>query len=195
LGVEVLQSFVRALTKKLENELPSKFLKGNCQIAHLDRKELSEDDEIALCNEIDILTQLDHPNVVKIYEIFDEGDYIYLVLELLAGGELFDRIVEKEHYSEKEAADTIRPIVDAIRYCHSLGIIHRDLKPENLLYLTMEQNSIIKITDFGLARFLENELATTACGTPNYVAPEIINGQGYHKEVDYWSIGVIIYIM
>jgi len=117
------------------------------------------------------------------------------VLELLAGGELFDRIVEKEHYSEKEAADTIRPVVDAIRYCHSLGIIHRDLKPENLLYLTTEDNSIIKVTDFGLARFVENELATTACGTPNYVAPEIINGQGYNKEVDYWSIGVIIYIM
>lgn len=141
------------------------------------------------------MSQLDHPNVVKIYEIFDEDDCIYLVLELLAGGELFDRIVEKEHYSEKEAADTIRPVVDAIRYCHSLGIIHRDLKPENLLYLTSEENSIIKVTDFGLARFVENELATTACGTPNYVAPEIINGQGYNKEVDYWSIGVIIYIM
>lgn len=141
------------------------------------------------------MSQLDHPNVVKIYEIFDEDDCIYLVLELLAGGELFDRIVEKEHYSEKEAADTIRPVVDAIRYCHSLGIIHRDLKPENLLYLTTEDNSIIKVTDFGLARFVENELATTACGTPNYVAPEIINGQGYNKEVDYWSIGVIIYIM
>ena len=141
------------------------------------------------------MSQLDHPNVVKIYEIFDEDDCIYLVLELLAGGELFDRIVEKDHYSEKEAADTIRPVVDAIRYCHSLGIIHRDLKPENLLYLTTEDNSIIKVTDFGLARFVENELATTACGTPNYVAPEIINGQGYNKEVDYWSIGVIIYIM
>jgi calcium/calmodulin-dependent protein kinase I len=67
---------------------------------------------------------------------------------------LFDRIVEKEHYSEKEAADTIRPVVDAIRYCHNLGIIHRDLKPENLLYLTTDDTSIIKVTDFGLARFL-----------------------------------------
>ena len=133
--------------------------------------------------------------MVKIFEIFDEEECIYLVLELLAGGELFDRIVEKENYSEKEAADTIRPIVDAIRYCHSLGIIHRDLKPENLLYLTNDEGSMIKITDFGLARFVQNELATTACGTPNYVAPEIISGHGYNKEVDYWSIGVIIYIM
>jgi calcium/calmodulin-dependent protein kinase I len=141
------------------------------------------------------LSQLDHPNVLKIIEIFDEEDCIYLVLELLGGGELFDRIVEKENYSEKEAAETVRPIVDAIRYCHSLGIIHRDLKPENLLYMTPSDNSIIKITDFGLARFVENEMATTACGTPNYVAPEIITGKGYSKEVDLWSIGVIIYIM
>lgn len=116
-------------------------------------------------------------------------------MEQLAGGELFDRIVEKESYSEKEASDTIKPIVDAIRYCHSLGIIHRDLKPENLLYVSEEESSAIKITDFGLARFLDNDLATTACGTPNYVAPEIVAGSGYGKEVDYWSIGVIIYIM
>lgn len=71
-----------------------------------------------LQTEVDILSQLDHPNVLKIYEIFDEDDFIYLVLELLAGGELFDRIVQKESYSEKEAAETIRPLVDAIRYCH-----------------------------------------------------------------------------
>lgn len=133
--------------------------------------------------------------MLKIFEIFDEDDCIYLVLELLAGGELFDRIVEKESYSEKEAAETIRPLVDALRYCHQLGIIHRDLKPENLLYQTEDDSSIIKITDFGLARFVQNELATTACGTPNYVAPEIIEGHGYGKEVDVWSIGVIIYIM
>jgi len=71
-----------------------------------------------LQTEVDILSQLDHPNVLKIYEIFDEEDFIYLVLELLAGGELFDRIVQKESYSEKEAAETIRPLVDAVRYCH-----------------------------------------------------------------------------
>lgn len=144
---------------------------------------------------MDILSQIDHPNAVKLVEIFDEDGAIYLVLELLAGGELFDRIVEKESYSEKEASDTIRPVVDAIRYCHSLGIVHRDLKPENLLYESEDEHSCIKITDFGLARFVQNELATTACGTPNYVAPEIIKGEGYGKEVDYWSIGVIIYIM
>ena len=144
---------------------------------------------------MDILSQLDHPNAVKLIEIFDEETHIYLVLELLAGGELFDRIVEKESYSEKEASDTIRPIVDSIRYCHSMGIVHRDLKPENLLYESEDEHSGIKITDFGLARFVMNELATTACGTPNYVAPEIIQGNGYGKEVDYWSLGVITYLL
>ena len=142
---------------------------------------------------------------------------MYLVLELMTGGEvffkisliitlqLFDRIVEKEHYSELEAAETIRPVIDAIRYCHSMGIIHRDLKvvemilrslqPENLLYHTKDDKSIIKIADFGLARFLQGDLATTACGTPGYVAPEILEGKGYGLEVDYWSIGVILYIL
>ena len=71
---------------------------------------------------------MDHPNVVKLYEIFEDEENIYLVLELMTGGELFDRVVDKEHYSEKEAADTIRPIVDAIKYCNSLGIVHRDIK-------------------------------------------------------------------
>ena len=160
-----------------------------------DKATLEEDDELALQTEVDILSQMDHPNVVKLYEIFDEKEFMYLVMELMTGGELFDRIVEKEHYSEKEAADTIRPIVDAIRYCHGMGIIHRDLKPENLLYATREEGSIIKISDFGLARFLQDEYAWTACGTPGYVAPEIIDGKGYGKEVDYWRIGVILYIL
>jgi calcium/calmodulin-dependent protein kinase I len=105
----------------------------------IDRKEMQEDDEVALRTEVEILSGLDHPNVVKMHEVFDEEDYLYIVLELMNGGELFDRIVEKESYSEKEAADTIRPIVDAIRYCHENGIIHRDLKPENLLYETKEE--------------------------------------------------------
>lgn len=116
-------------------------------------------------------------------------------MEFMEGGELFDRIVEKANYTEKEAAETIRPIIDAIRYCHELDIIHRDLKPENLLYDSSSENATIKISDFGLARFVMGELATTACGTPSYVAPEMLSGKAYGKEVDYWSIGIILYIM
>eukprot|EP00344_Euplotes_crassus_P008779 CAMPEP_0196995390 /NCGR_PEP_ID=MMETSP1380-20130617/1517_1 /TAXON_ID=5936 /ORGANISM="Euplotes crassus, Strain CT5" /LENGTH=173 /DNA_ID=CAMNT_0042411047 /DNA_START=12 /DNA_END=533 /DNA_ORIENTATION=- len=129
----------------------------------IDRKGLAEDDEVALKTEVQILQGIDHPNVVKMIEVFDEEDFLYIVLELMTGGELFDRIVEKESYSEMEAADTIRPIVDAIRYCHENNIIHRDLKPENLLYETKDEESVIKISDFGLARFLPNDVyATTA---------------------------------
>lgn len=116
-------------------------------------------------------------------------------MEMMTGGEMFDRIVDKEHYSEKEASDSIRPIVDAIKYCHSLGIIHRDIKPENLLYSSKDAHAVVKISDFGLARFINNELATTACGTPGYVAPEVLSGVGYGKEVDYWSIGIVLYIL
>ena len=161
----------------------------------IDRSSLEEDDELALQTEVEILSQMDHPNVVKLYEIFDTKEAMYLVMEIMTGGELFDRIVEKEHYSEREAADAIRPIVDAIRYCHGLGVLHRDLKPENLLYVSKDEHAILKISDFGLARFLQGGLATTACGTPGYVAPEILFGKGYGKEVDYWSIGVILYIL
>ena len=118
-----------------------------------------------------------------------------MILEIMTGGELFDRVVDKEHYSEKEAADTIRPVVDAIKYCHSLGIVHRDLKPENLLYSSKGSSAVIKVSDFGLARFMNQDLMTTACGTPGYVAPEVVKGIGYGKAVDYWSIGVILYIL
>lgn len=121
---------------------------------------------------------------------------MYLVMEIMTGGELFDRIVEKEAYTEAEAVETIRPIIDALHYCHEMGIIHRDLKPENLLYETKDDGSIVKIGDFGLARFVTpGSYATTACGTPGYVAPEIIRGEKYGKEVDFWSIGIIIYIL
>jgi calcium/calmodulin-dependent protein kinase I len=142
------------------------------------------------------MAQLDHPNVVKLYEVFDEEDYFFLVIELLSGGELFDRIVDSDVYTEHEASETIRPIVDAIRYCHSIGVIHRDLKPENLIYLNNDEASPLKITDFGVARFLStHDIATTAVGSPHYIAPEVIVGKGYGKEVDFWGIGVIIYIM
>lgn len=118
-------------------------------------------------------------------------------MELMTGGELFDTILEKEQYSEKEASDTIRPIIDAINYCHSFNIIHRDIKPENLLYSNKNPSTrVIKVSDFGLARFISSEtLATTTCGTPGYVAPEILEQKPYGTECDSWSIGVVLYIL
>jgi calcium/calmodulin-dependent protein kinase I len=180
-------AIVRKGIKKTTNE--------EFAIKMIDKTSLECDDQLALQSEVEILSQIDHPNIVKLHEIYDEKTRFSMAMELMTGGELFDRIVEKEHYSEKEAADTIRPIVDAIRYCHLMGIAHRDLKPENLLYATTDPNSIIKITDFGLAKVINNDLMMTACGTPGYVAPEILTGKGYDVAVDYWSIGVILYVM
>jgi len=153
------------------------------------------DDFYDLQTEIDIITQIDHPNVVKLYEVYEDESKFYMVFEYMKGGELFNRIIEKDHYSEKEAADTIRPVVDAMLYCHSMGVAHRDLKPENLLYATKDSGSIIKVSDFGMSTVIGDELMTTQCGTPHYFAPEVIDGKGYDQNVDYWSIGVLIYIM
>ncbi|KAL4505982.1 hypothetical protein ABPG72_013743 [Tetrahymena utriculariae] len=159
------------------------------------KENLESDDMNALQQEVEILTEIDHPNVVKLYEIYEDDAYFYMVLELMTGGELFQRIVEADHFSERQAAETIKPVVDALHYCHALNIAHRDLKPENLLYATKEPGAVIKISDFGLARFVGENTMTTMCGTPGYVAPDIILGQGYDKTIDYWSVGVILYIM
>ncbi|CAG9328240.1 unnamed protein product [Blepharisma stoltei] len=164
-------------------------------IKSIDKSKLGQDEISNLQLEIDIISQVDHPNIVRTYEVFDEPRYLHFVMEIMSGGELFEKIVEKDHYSEKEAADTIRPVVEAIKYCHDMGIVHRDLKPENLLLSSADEGGILKITDFGLARFYDDDLMTTACGTPGYVAPEIIEARGYGLEVDYWSLGVILYIM
>ena len=164
-------------------------------IKSIDKSTLSSDDLNCLHLEVEIISQVDHPNIVRAFEFFDEPKSLHVVMELVPGGELFERIVDKDHYSESEASKTIRPVIDAVKYCHDMGIVHRDLKPENLLYSSMDLDGIVKITDFGLARFYDDELMTTACGTPSYVAPEILIGRGYGLEVDNWSIGVIIYTM
>lgn len=157
---------------------------------------MDEDEVLALNNEINILSEIDHPNIVKLHEAYETDDKLYIVMELMKGGELFDRIVENEFFSEKEAKEVLSPIIDAVNYCHELGIVHRDLKPENLLFESSDEGSILKITDFGLARFLPNSsLASTACGTPGYIAPEILMGKRYGKEVDVWSIGICLYIL
>jgi len=157
---------------------------------------MGEDELESLYNEIDIQAEIDHPNIIKLFEVYETDDHIYLILELMKGGELFDRIVDLEFFTEKEAKEVILPIIDAVNYCHELDIIHRDLKPENLLYESEDEGALIKISDFGLARFLSaSNFATTACGTPGYVAPEILMSKKYGKEVDVWSIGIIMYIL
>lgn len=137
-------------------------------------------------------------NIVDLIDVYETEQRVYLVMELLTGGELFDRIVNKypNGYSEVVAAELCKKIVNSVKYLHSLGIVHRDLKPENLLYASESNDSDIKITDFGLAKIANGEfLLKTACGTPNYVAPEVLLNEGYDSSVDMWSIGVILYIL
>uniref|UniRef100_A0A674EWN8 Calcium/calmodulin dependent protein kinase I n=1 Tax=Salmo trutta TaxID=8032 RepID=A0A674EWN8_SALTR len=118
------------------------------------------------------------------------------VLHKVSGGELFDRIVEKGFYTEKDASKLIQQILDAVKYLHDMGIVHRDLKPENLLYDSMEEDSKIMISDFGLSKIEgSGSVMSTACGTPGYVAPEVLAQKPYSKAVDCWSIGVIAYIL
>ncbi|KAI3370002.1 hypothetical protein L3Q82_024809, partial [Scortum barcoo] len=118
------------------------------------------------------------------------------VLHRVSGGELFDRIVEKGFYTERDASQLIHQILDAVKYLHDMGIVHRDLKPENLLYYSMDEDSKIMISDFGLSKIEgAGSVMSTACGTPGYVAPEVLAQKPYSKAVDCWSIGVISYIL
>ncbi|KAK3908950.1 Calcium/calmodulin-dependent protein kinase type 1 [Frankliniella fusca] len=139
--------------------------------------------------------RLTHPNIVQLLETFEDKHKVYLVMELVTGGELFDRIVQKGSYTEKDASDLIRQVLEAVDYMHEQGVVHRDLKPENLLYYSPDEDSKIMISDFGLSKMEDSGIMATACGTPGYVAPEVLAQKPYGKAVDVWSIGVISYIL
>lgn len=157
-------------------------------------RNLKDEEVEALKNEVTILGACAHPHVVQLYESFITNDKIYMVQDLLSGGELFDRIIEQTFFSEKEAAKVIAQIASALKYLHAQDIVHRDLKPENLLLTDKSDKYDVKIIDFGLAK-KSKELMSMPCGTPGYVAPEILKRRKYHKEVDIWSLGVITYIL
>jgi len=145
--------------------------------------------------EISIMKQLDHPNIIRLHETYEDQKNIYLVLELCSGGELFDRIIDEGYFTEKNAAVLMKQILAALFYCHSHSIMHRDLKPENFLFLDKRPDSPLKIIDFGLAaRFQPGQVMATKAGTPYYVAPQVLQGK-YGKECDLWSAGVIMYIL
>ncbi|KAL9180928.1 hypothetical protein ACHAXT_009733 [Thalassiosira profunda] len=158
----------------------------------------------AIQAEAEILRALDHPYVVRLFDVFiAPGKAIYLVMEMVRGGDLFDRIVQKERYDEVQARRIFRRILAAVHYLHEeKGIVHRDLKPENILVVDRQSDVNIKLTDFGLAKSMTAEGLKTFCGTPQYFAPEVlrrrhtVKGNGrYGKEIDCWSIGVILFIL
>jgi len=160
----------------------------------VDGRKLTKEDEATLKVEVNVLSALNHPNIIKLHGWYVEGKNYYIVTELMNGGELFDRIVKKEFYSEADAQKVVMTLAMVVKYIHDKDIVHRDLKPENILLTDDTDQAQIKIADFGFARPVGGGLGT-ACGTPGYVAPEIINGKPYGKSVDIWSLGVIIYIL
>uniref|UniRef100_A0A667WVC2 Calcium/calmodulin-dependent protein kinase 1Da n=1 Tax=Myripristis murdjan TaxID=586833 RepID=A0A667WVC2_9TELE len=152
--------------------------------------------ESSIENEIAVLRKIKHENIVALEDIYESPNHLYLIMQLVSGGELFDRIVEKGFYTEKDASTLIRQVLDAVNYLHKMGIVHRDLKPENLLYFNPQDESKIMISDFGLSKMEgSGDVMSTACGTPGYVAPEVLAQKPYSKAVDCWSIGVIAYIL
>uniref|UniRef100_A0A8C1VI91 Calcium/calmodulin-dependent protein kinase IGb n=1 Tax=Cyprinus carpio TaxID=7962 RepID=A0A8C1VI91_CYPCA len=151
--------------------------------------------DVNLENEIAVLRRIKHDNVVCLEDFYESRTHYYLVMQLVSGGELFDRILDRGMYSEADASLVIRQVLEAVSYLHKNGIVHRDLKPENLLYYSPDENSKIMISDFGLSKMEEKGIMSTACGTPGYVAPEVLAQKPYSKAVDCWSIGVITYIL
>lgn len=151
--------------------------------------------------EVGIQQQLDHPNIVKLYESYSDHSCYYLVMESCSGGELFDRIVaateehEGQAFSEKQAATYMKQIVGAMHYLHSKHVAHRDIKPENFLMETTSKDAQIKVIDFGLAyKFTPGQKMKTKAGTPYYVSPEVLAGS-YSEKCDVWSCGVIAFII
>ena len=154
---------------------------------------------------------MDHPNIIKLYDVYEDSRNLHLVTELCTGGELFDRIISRGHYTEADAAVLVTSVASAIKHCHDLGICHRDLKPENFLFQTEADDSALKVIDFGLSRTDDGGagtgfMMTTRVGTPYYIgrlnfylrinsintyiiiAPEVL-GRHYDRSCDMWSLG------
>ncbi|XP_066228957.1 ribosomal protein S6 kinase alpha-2 isoform X2 [Saccopteryx leptura] len=149
--------------------------------------------------EIEILLRYgQHPNIITLKDVYDDGKFVYLVTELMRGGELLDRILRQRCFSEREASDVLCAIAKTMDYLHSQGVVHRDLKPSNILYMDESGDpESIRICDFGFAKQLraENGLLMTPCYTANFVAPEVLKRQGYDAACDIWSLGILLYTM
>ena len=155
---------------------------------------MTEEEEKSFQEEIAILSKLDHPNILKLYEVYEDPKRYYIVTELCKGGELFDEITKKVVFTEVEAADLLKQILLAVAYFHDMGIVHRDIKPENVL-IDREQDNCLKIIDFGTSVIKsDEETLQSTQGTSYYIAPEVLK-KSYNEKCDIWSVGVIMYIM
>jgi calcium-dependent protein kinase len=156
---------------------------------------MGESEKIRLKYEIDILKNLIHPNIVRLYEVYEDKNSIFLVTELCDGRELFDEIIARGRFIEQEAAIVTKQMLQAIAYCHENNVAHRDLKPENIL-IDYKSKGSIKVIDFGTSHVFQKEanVMHQMYGTAYYIAPEVLAG-AYTEKCDVWSIGVILYVM
>ena len=170
-----------------------------------------------LRDEIKVLMTVRHPNIVSLHAVFETDRELRLIVDYVSGGELFDRIVKRRYYSEREACQVVGSLLSAVAFLHSKNIIHRDIKPENILIASEDNDTDIRLSDFGLAKIFEEpnedftmggesfspptspklrrQRAYTTLGTDYYIAPEVLKGEGYGKQVDLWSVGVVTYIL
>lgn len=149
---------------------------------------------LGIRREIVIMKLIDHPNIMSLYDVFEADNELYLLLEYIEGGELFDFLVSKGRLAPPEALKYFREIIYGVDYCHRFNIAHRDLKPENLL---LDSHKNIKIADFGMAAMeIANGMLETSCGSPHYASPEIVAGKAYHGSAsDIWSCGVVLFAL
>ena len=145
--------------------------------------------------EFQLLKNIDHPNIIRIYEIFKDTKYFYLVTEFCEGGDILSVIQKSPKFSERMAAKIIKQVVNAVLYCHVNGIVHRDVKAENILFVADDINSTVKLIDFGISvKFKKDTMLKEKTGTILYIAPEVIDGE-YNEKCDIWSLGVLMYII
>lgn len=173
-------------------------------VTRSDKKKETKEDVKALLDEVSILKEIHHPHVMRLFAFYEDPSHFALVTELVSGGELFDRIVKKQQYNELIARDLVKIFLETLDFLHSHGIVHRDLKPENLLLSSPDNDTDVKIADFGFA-IHDTEKLNTVCGTPDYIAPEVcalLEFKGtkdqrpcYNSKVDIWSAGVIVFIL
>lgn len=157
-------------------------------------KKTKNQDSARMYLEVEILKKLIHPNIMQIFEFYEDKKNFYIISEICEGGELFEQIVDKGSFNEHDGANIVKQILSAVNYIHSNNIVHRDLKPENIL-LDTKKNDVIKIIDWGTARFFEkNKKMNKVSGTPYYIAPEVLS-EKYDEKCDVWSCGVIMYIL
>ncbi|RNF06658.1 putative serine/threonine protein kinase [Trypanosoma conorhini] len=160
----------------------------------IDKSRLKQEHmEEQMLREVAVMRSLMHENVIALRDVLESDNHYYLVLEYVPGGELFDKIVKAKRFDENTARRYFHQLIAGMHYCHSRGFAHRDLKPENLL---LDANGTLKISDFGLSNRQQDVLLETVCGTPNYVAPEVLMERGYNGlSADIWSCGVVLYVM